>query len=122
MAKLCARSGVKEAARGMWGAEQPVTSPKRMMRCEDFMSSKVEAQRPIVTDRRRNRTLDEVANVVTLIMSEVPRLAAVRSTICWGRDCSRSYGHLLPDSGQGIYAGRPLDVYPSSVKCTRLRF
>jgi len=33
-----------------------------------------------VSDRRRKRTIDEVMDVVMIIMSRIPMLAAVRST------------------------------------------
>lgn len=38
-----------------------------------------------MTDRRRKRAIDEEANGVTVIMSKIPMLAAVRSTIWLGR-------------------------------------
>jgi hypothetical protein len=37
-----------------------------------------------VTDRRRKEALTEGMDIVAVLMSEIPRLAAVRSTILFG--------------------------------------
>ena len=42
------------------------------------------AERPIVSDHRRKKALDEVADVVKFMMSKNPMLAVVRSTIWLG--------------------------------------
>jgi hypothetical protein len=50
---------------------------------EDFHARDA-VQRPIVTDRRRKEALTEGMDIVAVLMSEIPRLAAVRSTILFG--------------------------------------
>ena len=70
------------------------------MRCEDFMGVNVEAQRQIVSDRRRKRTLDEETDVVAVIMSEIPVMAAVRSTILLGLLSSESEVERVDDFTQ----------------------
>jgi hypothetical protein len=59
-----------------YGLEDQLSNETSWHRLDVFVS----AQRPIVTDRRRRKAIDGVADAVTMIMSETPKMAAVRST------------------------------------------